>query len=350
MAVAFCCAMSLGLVACNTAEQQQQQRSERPSSSEEETPRAASGEPTDETAPEEEEARRAASEQGEASPESGTDLAGLLAEGGDGGGAGAYKTVAAAALTVEVPAGWEYDTGADSEGEGGSWSAFGGEALDSSITAAADLRAWYASPGVAGTYAVASGNLAQRYTDDQLVASGPNDASAFCEPGARSDYERGPYSGMLQAWEDCFGDPEIRFVGLSAAPEGRECVVLLHAWTPGEEGVEAAQHILDTFEVDCGAVSSYPLAAGEGDEQYAFTSEAEPPPEEPQYGGQDPQYEEEPQYDGPPAGGELDCADFDSQAEAQEVYDDDPSDPHGLDGPSGEGFTGEEGVACEDLP
>jgi micrococcal nuclease len=40
---------------------------------------------------------------------------------------------------------------------------------------------------------------------------------------------------------------------------------------------------------------------------------------------------------------DRDCADFDSQAEAQEVLEDDPSDPNGLDGDY-------DGVACEDLP
>lgn len=48
--------------------------------------------------------------------------------------------------------------------------------------------------------------------------------------------------------------------------------------------------------------------------------------------------------------GDLDCADFATQEEAQAVYDQDTSDPNGLDGPKGEGFTGEFGVACEDLP
>ena len=42
----------------------------------------------------------------------------------------------------------------------------------------------------------------------------------------------------------------------------------------------------------------------------------------------------------PPSGGDLDCADFSSQTEAQAVYDTDPSDPNGLDGDS-------DGEACE---
>jgi micrococcal nuclease len=48
--------------------------------------------------------------------------------------------------------------------------------------------------------------------------------------------------------------------------------------------------------------------------------------------------------------GDLDCSNFETQAEAQAEYDLDPSDPHGLDGPQGEGYTGNPGVACEDLP
>ena len=48
--------------------------------------------------------------------------------------------------------------------------------------------------------------------------------------------------------------------------------------------------------------------------------------------------------------GDLDCSDFDTQAEAQAVYDQDTSDPNGLDGPQGEGYTGNPGEACEDLP
>jgi len=45
-----------------------------------------------------------------------------------------------------------------------------------------------------------------------------------------------------------------------------------------------------------------------------------------------------------PSGGDLDCSDFITQAEAQAVYDQDPSDPNGLDG------SPEDGKACESLP
>jgi hypothetical protein len=46
----------------------------------------------------------------------------------------------------------------------------------------------------------------------------------------------------------------------------------------------------------------------------------------------------------------YDCEDFTYQEEAQAVYDQDTSDPYGLDGPQGAAYSGEQGVACEELP
>ena len=46
----------------------------------------------------------------------------------------------------------------------------------------------------------------------------------------------------------------------------------------------------------------------------------------------------------------YDCADFTYQEDAQAVYNQDTSDPYGLDGPQGESYAGQQGVACEELP
>ena len=46
----------------------------------------------------------------------------------------------------------------------------------------------------------------------------------------------------------------------------------------------------------------------------------------------------------PPVAGDLDCSDFATQAQAQKVYEADPSDPNDLDGAP------EDGAACESLP
>jgi micrococcal nuclease len=59
----------------------------------------------------------------------------------------------------------------------------------------------------------------------------------------------------------------------------------------------------------------------------------------PRCGGQEAPREQAPA----PTFRDRDCSDFDSQTEAQEVLEDDPSDPHRLDGDS-------DGVACETLP
>ena len=46
----------------------------------------------------------------------------------------------------------------------------------------------------------------------------------------------------------------------------------------------------------------------------------------------------------------YDCADFQYQEDAQAVYDQDTSDPYGLDGLPGEAYAGTQGVPCEELP
>jgi hypothetical protein len=169
----------------------------------------------------------------------------------------AYKIVTdgTGALSVEVPSGWEVMTGEDSEAPS-SWSSFGDENVGSSITASTDLDTWHTTSGVPGVYVVASKDLAQRYTDDELVVSGPNDFSASCERGSRQDFDRHPYSGRMQAWKNCAGNGEADLVTLAAAPEDRECVVVLQIGMYGEADVEAGQRILDTFETDCRLLSS----------------------------------------------------------------------------------------------
>ena len=47
---------------------------------------------------------------------------------------------------------------------------------------------------------------------------------------------------------------------------------------------------------------------------------------------------------------DLDCSDFRFQEDAQIHYDANPTDPSGLDGPKGPGYSGAPGIACENLP
>jgi len=170
------------------------------------------------------------------------------------------------ALTVEVPTSWGVETAADSEkelGNPGSWSTVVGYLITSSITTAANLDSWNTGEGEppVGVYIVASRELAQTYTDDDLLSSGPFAGFAeTCDAGPYEDFDRPPYSGKSQTWYCAEGTKEI--YTLAAAPEGRECVVLLQTSIPSEGASEAdreaVRHIPDSFEADCAAVVDAP--------------------------------------------------------------------------------------------
>jgi hypothetical protein len=324
-------------------------------------------------------------------------------------------------LTVEVPPGWEVEIGANSEGGGGpnSWSYYAGEDISSSITTARSLDAWYQGQGAeqgSGAYIVASRTLAQKYTDDELMYSLLFDRKAnICTTGPYEDFDRSPYSVKMQTWYDCAGYDNTSFVA-AGAPGGRACVVVLAAKiAPGADDADrkAVRHILDSFEVDCGALpapaptaseaSATPTASASPSATASASAEAQAGRcSDPSYKAQNPGEcgttgynpvsDPGDNYDqgvvvgddtpdcarpedvlesglcrdratanptaSPAAGGgvpplppdgDYDCDDFNSQAQAQQVYEQDTNDPYGLDGPIGEGYTGEQGVACEEL-
>ena len=158
------------------------------------------------------------------------------------------------ALRVEVPSEWEDElTGRDGTFEGKDVEP--GEGDGPAITATPDLFAWENVFGatVPGTYVMASRELAQEYAEDELAESGFNDLTKHrCEATQREDFQRSPYSGRIQTWQCENG---ATFTTLGAAPEGRECVLMLNVRTYDERGREAAQRILDTFEVDCAGLA-----------------------------------------------------------------------------------------------
>jgi hypothetical protein len=101
-------------------------------------------------------------------------------------------------------------------------------------------------------YIAASRELAS-YTDDALVDLQLAENST-CEHDARQDFDRSPYSGRLQ-WLTCGPNGDHRRLILAAAPENRECAVILQILTYSQPDREAARHILNTFEADCGGIS-----------------------------------------------------------------------------------------------
>ena len=161
-------------------------------------------------------------------------------------------------LSVEVPDEWDERVTVDSEGEKGraAWSSFlgDGESAGPSMTAVNDLDSWRTGTvGHQGIYMVASKKLAQGYTDDELVTSGPNDYSSSCEEGTPRDFDRPPYSGKILEWNNCGGDSDHRALALSIAPEDRECVIVaqIGGYFRSQADEDRIQHVLDTLKTDC---------------------------------------------------------------------------------------------------
>ena len=107
---------------------------------------------------------------------------------------------------------------------------------------------------------VASRSLTQ-YSDYELTHSllYANN-SENCTKGPYNDYDREPYSGKIQTWYEC-GEDGATTYSVAAAPEGRECVVVFDARISEEADREAIEHLVESFEVDCGRVTSEPLAS-----------------------------------------------------------------------------------------
>jgi len=160
-------------------------------------------------------------------------------------------------LMVEVPTSWESERGEASEKQAGlgTWSYYAGEYITSSITTASSLDTWNSTGASSGAYLVASRTLAQKYTDYQLIHSllYANKATN-CTAGPYQDYDRPPYSGKIQTWYDCGEDVATTYT-VAAAPESRECVVVFDARISDEADRKAIEHLIDTFEVDCGGIA-----------------------------------------------------------------------------------------------
>lgn len=162
-------------------------------------------------------------------------------------------------LSVEAPSEWGDLIMEDSEGEKGrdSWSSW----LDlgdvgSSLTAVNGLDGWRTgAEGHQGMYMFASEELAS-WDHEYLVAAGPNDYWETCEGGEIQDFNRGEYSGKVLQWENCGGESGHVAVTLSASPEDRECVVVMQigGYFRTDADEEKIQHVLDTFEADCGSI------------------------------------------------------------------------------------------------
>jgi hypothetical protein len=203
---------------------------------------------------------------------------------------------------------------------------------NSRTTTASSLNNWYAGEA-SGAYLATSSALTQ-HTDYELTHCLLHAQKADnCAAGPYEDLDRSGYSGKIQTWYDCGGQKATPF-SVAAAPKGYECVVMLAARISEEADREAIEHLIDSFEVDCGRVTSGPLAARLPPHPRRRPTRARPAlhPNPPPPSLR--------KTLAPDASEDLDCSDRSSQAEAQAVYEQDPSDPNGLDADG-------DGKACE---
>jgi hypothetical protein len=126
---------------------------------------------------------------------------------------------------------------------------------------------------------VASKILAQ-YSDYELTHSLFNaNKSEVCTAGPYEDYDRTPYSGKLQTWYGCGADGATVYT-LAAYPEGRECLVALSARVSDEADREAIEHLVETFNVHCGRVTSGPLPTASASATSSASPESSTPASE----------------------------------------------------------------------
>jgi hypothetical protein len=179
----------------------------------------------------------------------------------------ALKQDPTGSLTVEVPTDWTVLKGRESENPPGyqvrNWSKFLDEDITSSMIAAPDIGG-YLTGGVlgSGVYIMASKTLEKMYTEEEAIYNAVHNASDppfpnlddNCEPGTSEGLGRPGWSGQVQTWRDCRGLGITNFL-VAATPEGGECMVFVHVKMASEADRETIEHILNTFETDCGDIA-----------------------------------------------------------------------------------------------
>ncbi|NLG52122.1 MAG: PDZ domain-containing protein [Chloroflexi bacterium] len=142
------------------------------------------------------------------------------------------------ALYVEVPAAWH-------EVDGSVMLSDDGQVIAASIVASPDIASYedtYADPGV---QFIASRVLGEVYDIDSLL-----DELGFeeCSYDGRYDYEDSMYTGKYDLYVECAGE-DIAAIIVAAEPPERDYVIVVIIQVTTEADLEAAERILNTFQV-----------------------------------------------------------------------------------------------------
>lgn len=160
-----------------------------------------------------------------------------------GGSYSGYESVSddSGVLIMDVPSEW-------SQVDGASW-IFSDEAVGPSITAAADIAAFFGTWTEPGVFFGASRLLAQIFNEDGLLDEVQNQFDfGSCSYTGRFDYEDPAYTGRYDLFEDC-GGQGVTYVSLAAVPEDRSFIISVQIQVVTEADAEALDTILATFFV-----------------------------------------------------------------------------------------------------
>jgi hypothetical protein len=113
-----------------------------------------------------------------------------------------------------------------------------------------DLESLSSSPSTPGVFFIASRVLAEEYGDDleALLDSHFQSVAEACTPEGRYAYGDAIYQGLFNFFTDC-GGTDTRLIVVAAQPEDGSFTILLTVQVVSQADLDAADRILDTFQV-----------------------------------------------------------------------------------------------------
>ena len=158
-------------------------------------------------------------------------------QGGTSGGRAAYSRYVqvadnSEALTMAIPVEWI-------DFNGDAW-IVDDQVVGGTISAAANLQAFYETWSEPGVFFGSSRVLAQTMNEQNMLDHDANDFSGDCVYEGRSPYEDAVYKGLYDHYTNCGGEGTTLIV-LSAVPENRGFLILLQVQIVSQADLEALE-------------------------------------------------------------------------------------------------------------
>ncbi|MEZ4616217.1 MAG: SH3 domain-containing protein [Caldilineaceae bacterium] len=154
-------------------------------------------------------------------------------------------------LTVDVPTAWD-DVASDD------W-VWNEETVGIRLVAAPSVEDLYAKWGIPGVIFNFSTALAADNTPDDLLDGLQYTSS--CTYDGRSALPDGFFTGAYDIWKECKGEENGAII-VSLVPEQKDYILLIEIYLAGAIDFDAVDHILDSFVIDTGNLSTPTSSAG----------------------------------------------------------------------------------------